>query len=315
MASRTPGHRSTRTGLIAALIALVLVSAGCGGLDTELSPSEEDALAAYVERGGQPDALPPAPRKTLDTSGITTLDHAAWEGLTRRYVRDGLVDYDGFWASTDSREVMEGYLDLLASVDPAKLATDQERVAFWINAYNALVFRAAAEKRAGDPAFSPMDDDFAFFQIRQHLVAGEVLSLDGIEHGIIRGDESHPSVSTLEAADQEIIRALGAGVLSEPDGRIHVALNCAALSCPALPSRAFRAGDLDALLDERARLFVADPDRGAGPNGVSSLFMWFAADFDASHGSGRAFVEAYRDDVSDVAFDTFLPYDWTLNAQ
>ncbi len=303
-----------RSWLWAVLVA-ALLAVGCGDLDTDLTPSEEDALAAYVERGGIPDALPPAPRKTLDTSGVTTLNHAAWEGILSRYVKDGLVDYDGFWASPDSREVMEGYLDLLASIDPAQLATNQERLAFWINAYNAIVFRAAAEKRAEDPAFSPMDNDFAFFQIRQHLVGGHVLSLDGIEHGIIRGDTAHSAFTTLEAADQQVILDLSAQVLDAPDARIHVALNCAALSCPQLPSRAFRARDLDSLLDERARLFVADASRGAGPDGVSSLFMWFASDFQASHGSSRAFVETYRDDVGGVDFGTFLAYDWTLNAQ
>ena len=298
------------------ICALMVVSTcACGDLDTDLSAEDEDALAAYVERGGIPDSLPPAPRKTFDTDGITTLDHAAWEATTRRYVRDGLVDYDGFWAAPDSREVLETYLDLIAALDPAQLASNEERLAFWLNAYNALVLRGAAEQRAGNPEFSPQDDDFAFFTIRQHLVAGTVLSLDAIEHGIVRGDFSHASFTTLSAADQAVIRTLSADVLDAPDGRVHVALNCAARSCPALPSRAFRAGDLDATLDERARLFVADPTRGAGPNGISTLFQWFSADFESSHGSSRGFIESYRDDVSNVDFGTFLAYDWTLNAQ
>lgn len=309
-------HDTWRRALGAALVSLGLLGmAACGDLDTDLSPSEEDALAAYVDRGGIPDALPPAPREEIDTEGITSLDHASWEAITRTYVQDGLVNYDGFWASPDSREVLEGYLDLLAALDPAQLSSDDERLAFWINAYNALVFRNAAEKRADNAAFSPQDDDFAFFQIRQHQVAGEIFSLDAIEHGVIRGDYQHPSFTTLDGPDQDKIRQLHAQVLAAPDGRIHVALNCAARSCPALPSRAFRADDLDALLDERAALFVADPARGAGPDGISSLFMWFAADFDASHGSSKGFIETYRDDVSDVRFDAFLPYDWTLNAQ
>lgn len=232
------------------------------------------------------------------------------ELLARVVTDDGLVDYDMLEAE---RGPLDRYVAWLGK--PRRVARANIRHAFWLNAYNALVLRGAAEQRAGNPEFSPQDDDFAFFTIRQHLVAGTVLSLDAIEHGIVRGDFSHASFTTLSAADQAVIRTLSADVLDAPDGRVHVALNCAARSCPALPSRAFRAGDLDATLDERARLFVADPTRGAGPNGISTLFQWFSADFESSHGSSRGFIESYRDDVSNVDFGTFLAYDWTLNAQ
>ena len=74
--------------------------------------------------------------------------------------------------------------------------------------------------------------------------------------------------------------------------------------------------DLDAFLEARARLFVADPERGAGPQGISMLFSWFEPDFDAGpQGSARGFVEAHREDVSGVNFEVFLGYDWTLNGE
>ena len=62
-------------------------------------------------------------------------------------------------------------------------------------------------------------------------------------------------------------------------------------------------------------MFVHDPERGAGPAGISSLFTWFEADFIASFGSPREFIERHREDVSDVAFGETLAYDWTLNTR
>jgi hypothetical protein len=266
----------------ATAVALLLTTGvACGGLDTELDPSAEDELAGYVERGGVYDRLPPAPRKEVDTDGLTQLDHAAWEAIAGRYVKDGRVDYDALWASPDSREVLEDYLDLIAALDPDQLVSDDERLAFWCNAYNALVVRTAAEAVEQNPAFSPMDDDFAMFTVRMHRVGGQLLSLDGLEHGVLRGDTAHPAFTILGAEDQAAILAANDQVTV--DARIHVALNCAAESCPQIAARAFRADDLDSFLTERARLFVADTSRGAGPAGISSLFTWFREDFVASH--------------------------------
>lgn len=310
--------RSVRFSLLFwVLIASVAVLGACGDLEVDLDDEKKDELAAYVERGGRSATETPAPRRTLDVSGITTLEHVAWEGVVSTYVRDGVVDYSGFWASEDSREVLEGYLDLLASLDPAQLESPEERLAFWINAYNALVFRNVAERVASNPDFSTSDDDFLFFQESRYLVGGAQYSLDLLEHGVIRGDEGHASMQGLGDAEKTAVLERHEAVFSGPvDPRIHVALNCGAVSCPSLPSKAFRAEGLDAFLRERTVLFVQDAQKGAGPEGVSSLFNWFKSDFEGGpEGSVMGFVEEHRGDVSDVNFGQFLDYDWALNGE
>ncbi len=291
---------------------------GCGELQVELDDAEKDDLAAYVDRGGRYEVEAPAPRREVDTAGLTRLEHLGWDGVLGLYVEDGQVDYAGVMRDEDSLEALDGYLDLVASLDPKQLEDQDERLAFWLNAYNALVLRDAATQRAQDPAFSTSDDDFAFFQVRRYIVGGELYSLDQIEHGVIRGDRAHASVADLSDDDWAAYEARHEAVFGDQptDPRIHVGLNCAARSCPKLPSAAFQAHDLDAFLEARARLFVADPERGAGPQGISMLFSWFEPDFDAGpQGSARGFVEAHREDVSGVNFEVFLGYDWTLNGE
>lgn len=292
---------------------------GCGELEVDLSDAEKDDLAAFVDRGGADIIEEPTPRQRLDTEGITSLRHLAWDALLGGYVDgEGRVDYSGFQGAADSRDLMSGYLDLLASLDPAQLESPQERLAFWLNAYNALVFQEAASRLADDAGFSTSEDDFSFFQARRYTLGGQVYSLDQIEHGVIRGDRGHASVSGLDDEAWALYQARHEGIFGQGavDPRIHVGLNCGALSCPPLPTRAFTGANVDALLDERAGIFVHDAQRGAGPQGISMLFSWFQADFEAGpQGSARGFIEAYREDSASVNFGAFLEYDWTLNGR
>jgi hypothetical protein len=300
------------------LVALALVLSGCGDLEVDLSDREKDALAAHVEAGGAQEPAPD-PVPDIDTEDIETLDHLALGAILGAYVSpEGRVRYAALARDEDAQELLEGYLGLLANVDPAQLRSREERLAFWLNAYNALVLREATRARAQDAGFSTADDDFAFFQARRYTVGGALYSLDQIEHGVIRGDRAHGSVSGLTEAAWAPFAARHAGIFGgEPvDPRIHVGLNCGAASCPALPQAPFTAQNVEALLEERAARFVADPTRGAGPGGISMLFNWFAGDFAAGpQGSARGFVEAYREDSADVNFGAFLEYDWSLNGE
>ena len=105
---------------------------------------------------------------------------------------------------------------------------------------------------------------------------------------------------------------------AEPDPRLHVALNCASYSCPNLAATApyaFRASTLEAQLDRLARDFVNNPIKGAGPDGVSSLFLWYRTDWSEGGFDGPDdFIATYRDGGLDgVNSGGFLSYDWTLN--
>ena len=129
-------------------------------------------------------------------------------------------------------------------------------------------------------------------------VRGRQLSLDDIEHQILRRE------------------------LDEP--RIHFAIVCASRSCPVLRDEAYRAQDLDAQLDDAARRFVRDRSRNwfdAATNTfhASSIFKWFRGDFERRAGSLASFLARYADDAAAAALRTggvrieFLDYDWSLN--
>ncbi len=334
MPSEKPsGNSRPPRALLASGLLLTLLA--CGDLTVDLDPAAKDRLAEFIESDGgtapegvdgdpepspepEPEATPEPDPGGVDLSGRDRLDHLALDAVLDGFVQEGLVDYPALAASAEGRLLLDRALALIADVDPAQLADPPERLAFWLNAYNALVLHQALVDVSINPVFSTSDDDFSFFKAQIHAAAGLTLSLDQIEHGIIRGQQDHPSMVDLDAERRAAIGRHHADLWggAAPDPRIHVGLNCAATSCPLLPSFAFRGDRVAAQLDARAALFVADPARGAGPQGVSSLFDWFAADFSAPpFGSARGFIEAFRQDTADVAFDRLLPYDWTLNCR
>jgi hypothetical protein len=100
-----------------------------------------------------------------------------------------------------------------------------------------------------------------------------------------------------------------------PDARLHMGLNCASTSCPNLGPGAFQGDRVWDQLDILSTEFVDNTAKGAGPDGVSSLFSWFSNDFSDTFGSTTDFVEQYRTGgAQGVDFSTSLPYDWSLNA-
>lgn len=224
--------------------------------------------------------------------------HGAWTAILERFVSDGRVSYARL--QRDGQEPLAAYLSTLsgACASDYEQWTSAERIAFWINAYNAFTVRQildhypiASVRRIGwlpgtafRRAFIPMDG-----------LKGGRISLDDIEHRTLRADFREP--------------------------RIHFALVCAARSCPPLRAEAYRAADLDRQLDDQGRTFLGDPTKNrfaAATNTLflSSIFDWFRGDFEAAAGSLPAFVSRYlaepRATAPDVRIE-FLDYDWSLN--
>ena len=234
--------------------------------------------------------------------------------VAQAHVRADCADYAGLAADPDSPRILKCFVDYVGATDPLTLSTAHDQLAFWLNTYNALVITAVLAGLVEDPGFSTAGADrntFDFFNKPKYRVGGTLdLSLDEIEHQIIRGvgaEDADPKIAEWHA---------GLGAENEvTDARIHAALNCAARSCPALPAFAFTGTDLDGELDARVSLWLGDASKGAGPNGVSSLFTWFKADFEAFSGSVREFVASRRPGGADgVDFDTALNYNWDLNS-
>ena len=240
----------------------------------------------------------------VDGVALTQEDtYAAWERVLANYVDDeGLVDYAGLKANgmDDFREFMR----VLAETDPATLGGEQEQMAFWINAYNALVVWQVVEKY---PVDSVRDVGAlwglvgGFFK-NKYRVAGQDKSADNIEHDTLRAEFD--------------------------DERIHWALVCGAFGCPRLLDRSYRATTLGADLAAMSREFLGQArglqlDRETGTLYVSSYFDWYEDDFTAVAGTVidyvlrhapadvADYVRANRDDLRVRIMD----YDWTLNEQ
>lgn len=254
-----------------------------------------------------------------DLSAETRLRHYGLDALLRQTTVEGGGPYQGRgldYAAVQSAEGQAGlgaYLSGLATVDPDALADPDERLAYWLNAYNAWVLLAVAQKLAEDPGYTVESDGFLIFSTPYIKVGDWTLSPDDLEQGVLRGDAGHAF------ADAALAQA-AAGWHSalwgdEPaDARLHVGLNCASASCPDLPPGAFQGARIDAQLDALATAFLDNEEKGAGPQGLSALFTWYEADFVAGYGSVRAFVEAHRSADSAVDYDTTLAYDWSPNA-
>lgn len=235
---------------------------------------------------------------TLVTSALPAhadqpFDHSAWSAILQRHVDDdGRVAYRDL--ATNDAAALDAYLAVLATADPASWPRD-EQLAFWLNAYNAVIFRAVLDGHSAESLFGR----YRMFWRYRRVVAGEERTPDDIEN--------------------RIVRPMG-------ESRIHFALVCASASCPKLMRRAWQAATLDADLDEQTRRFVNDPVRNrivptARGAELSAIFDWYDEDFGGSDDALRAYVARVADEPARSYLTEqrpeldFLDYDWTLNAQ
>ena len=230
-----------------------------------------------------------------------TIDHGTWDGFLGAHVIAGpagihRMDYGA--VSPQWRARLSIYVDELQNV--AISSFDRaEQLAYWVNLYNALTLRVVLTQY---PVESIRDIDLGggFFadgpwQRKLVTVEGEAISLDDIEHRILRPIWKDP--------------------------RIHYAVNCAAVGCPNLQSVAFDAENTEALLDSAARAYVNHP-RGAefvdGRLLVSSIYVWFRRDFGGNDAGVIAHLTRYADPplVEELSRTRRIGghrYDWSLN--
>ena len=230
-------------------------------------------------------------------------EHSAWASLLGKYVHDGLVDYES-WKGQGMAE-LDTYLASLSSLCAAaeRAAGRDERVAFWINAYNAFTVKLILDYYPVRSIRSIGWLPLAAFKIKFIPMPGlgkGNLSLDEIENDILRKE------------------------LREP--RIHFAIVCASMSCPKLRSQPYRADAVSLQLDQAARDFIQDPsknhyDVATRTFYASSVFKWFRGDFEHAKGSLAAYISQYAQlDVAAALKEggvriEFLDYDWSLNGK
>jgi len=245
------------------------------------------------------------------SDGPIPFSHALFDSILQARVdAAGRVDYAGLQAE---RARLDAYVDSLGRVSPRsaprRFATRDHALAYWINAYNAFVLRGVIDAYPVS-SVSDIGGLEGFFGAQTHLAGGEKLTLDGIEHGIIRPEYRDP--------------------------RIHFAVNCGAASCPPLGPRAYTGDDLDAQLEAALRAFARNPQHvRLGADGrlhLSKILEWYGQDFAdwfpadrepapespsvvdylLPYLPGDAAEKVRGSPDLDIVFDE---YDWSLNGQ
>jgi hypothetical protein len=239
----------------------------------------------------------PAPQ--VDASGV---DNMVWDYLLKSYVSSGLVDYDGMKKDYLFRE----YLRELGSCDPDQLASEDERLALACNAYNAFVINGVISHKIYDTVSGFNVDGTDFFDLKEHIFAGETISLNDLEHTMIRPTFKEP--------------------------RVHVALVCAARSCPAIRAEAYVGSRVRDQLQDQSIQFAKNPtyvafDAEKNQLNLSPILNWYGDDWNQRYPSGGylAWIDELTDNptIKDAVAKAaskevsigFFEYDWSLNSQ
>ena len=225
------------------------------------------------------------------------IDFTPWNDLLTRYVADGQVDY-ARW-QTESVDRLDQWLKSVSSVQIDPL-DEQSAIAFLINLYNALAIQQVLRKYPIDSirptvlGIPNLASFLRFFKKDVYTLNGQSLSLDNIEHDILRSRYS--------------------------ESRIHFALVCVSASCPSLRPNAYLPTQLNAQLQEDTQQFINNPEKvkyDAPSNTLycSKIFKWYEEDFLKRSPSIISYIQQYLPNTQippNVAIE-YLPYSWQLN--
>ncbi|MCB0704874.1 MAG: DUF547 domain-containing protein [Saprospiraceae bacterium] len=236
---------------------------------------ETPTIDPVVEEDKPTEIPEPAPQ--------TAPSHVIWDGLLRKYVNaTGQVNYSALKANKD---VLQSYLDLLADNPPRSDWSRNEKMAYWINAYNAFTVKMIIDNY---PVGSITD-----------LHSGKPWDVKWIKIG----DKTY----SLNQIENEILRPI------YKDARIHFAVNCAAKSCPPLLNQAFTASNLNAQLEAQAKAFINNSNYNTISTNnvkVSKIFDWYEVDF----GNVVNYLNEYSNTkVTSGATINYRDYNWMLN--
>lgn len=244
----------------------------------------------------------PAQAQSAQTETMSAQDHSAWTAILSDFVMesdDGVnrFDYARLKDDASARASLNAYIETLAA-QPISALPDDAQFAAWANLYNALTVQVIIENYPVDSIRDISSGLFSRGPWKQDVVTveGETLSLDNIEHDILR--------------------------IRFDDPRVHYAVNCASIGCPNLQTQAWTAETLDEDLNEAARDYVNHPRgvsfRRDGRLEVSSIYRWFREDFGGTENGVIAHLLQFADDDlaerinarPDIAGHE---YDWSLN--
>ncbi len=219
-----------------------------------------------------------------DSTTQKEIDYQKWTALLHKHVsREGLVNYKGLKKDSVS---FNKFLNTLSNTHIDNSWNIKDKVAFWINVYNAYTIKLIIDnypvssiKKINKPWDKP------FFNID-----GKNMNLSEVEH--------------------EILRKFG-------DARIHFAINCASLSCPKLTRVAYTSNNLEQLLEHQTKEFINDSffnEISTDSIKISKLFSWYRKDFKSHAGSVNNFINQYSNvKIEDQKRWNYKNYNWAIN--
>ncbi|WP_313111740.1 DUF547 domain-containing protein [Aequorivita sediminis] len=221
---------------------------------------------------------------TTPINSSKKINHNTWNELLKRHVQNnGLVDYKGF---IKDKAKLNDYLKMLSLNQPNSTWNKPKILAYYINLYNAATVKLIIENY---PVKSIKDISRPWSKNRV-LIGSEMISLNNIEHGILRK-------------------------MNEP--RIHFALNCASISCPKLLNEAFTANKVEQQLERVTNEFINSKENNISISEakISSIFKWYKNDFLVNEKKDLiGFINQYsKVKINSNATISYLDYNWNLN--
>jgi hypothetical protein len=221
--------------------------------------------------------------------------HQIWNNLVKQFITDdGFVDYQGF---KSKEHLLNHYLEIISTYAPTADWTRQEKIAYWINAYNAFTVKLMINHYGVQSIKDIQVEDYSSpWKIPFFKIGEDAFTLDKIEHEILRKEIQEPY--------------------------IHFALVCASFSCPHFRNEAYTAQHVKEQLDDQARIFINDPRKNKLDNiplEVSSLFSWYWDDFANYFTDDFSFItwlNKYSNHPLNFSSSyTFMPYNCSLNGK
>lgn len=216
------------------------------------------------------------------------IKHDLWNNVLSKVVSDkGNVDYEELVKKSSE---FNQYLELLRLNHPESNWNKNERLAYWINAYNAFTIELIINNFPVKSIMNIKDGEMSAWDIKFIKIEGRTYSLNDIEHNILRKKFNEP--------------------------RIHFGVNCASYSCPRLLNKAFTSDNIDSQLNILTKEFVNDTKHNIITNQkieVSQIFNWFKEDFTKT-GTLIEYLNKYsKVKISPDAEVKFIEYNWSLN--
>ena len=221
---------------------------------------------------------------TQNSEAQNAVSHSEWTVLLQKYVSaTGKVDYQGF---KSDKKNLDAYLGKLRENSPQSSWSKNQKIAYWVNIYNAFTIQKVVEKYPNINSILDLENGKVWTTATINI-ANKDYTLDQIEKEILIKE------------------------LKEP--RVHFAVNCAANSCPPLWNKAWEDSDLDKNLDTRSKEFLNNKNYNLltfNELRLSKIFEWYAADF----GNVFTFIRKYSKTAFTISPSVkYQEYDWKLN--